>query len=166
MVEEEIQNNNHEEKSTSRLESLEEKASTISTDEYKNAEEIPYVTQKVKLRWSRVFLVAIILTIFLTGISVIIIWRVSIDREQVILFSPMFFFIECGLLLIFGGCIGTIKQSFTIDFIKVKLMKGEKISFADTKIAIGSAYSYILTGVFLGVVSLIAYLIVNRVIYP
>ena len=126
MVEKETNVDDSSDNTSTRLETLEKQALSSTSPDSEEIDEIPYETQKVKLRWSRVFLIATILTIILTGISVLIIWRVSINREQVILFSPMFFFIECGLLLIFGGCIGTIKQSFTIDYIKVKLMKGEK----------------------------------------
>ena len=53
-----------------------------------------------------------------------------------------------------------MKQSFTLDRIKVRLFKGEHITGADTKIAIGSAYTYIFAGVILGIVSLIAWYIV------
>ncbi|NHJ04726.1 MAG: hypothetical protein EAX90_07880 [Candidatus Heimdallarchaeota archaeon] len=120
-----------------------------------------YLTSKVKLRWSRVFILSIIISIVLVLINILVVWLVHYSIALIYYWTPWFFFIECGLLLIFGGCVGTTKQSFTLDKIKVRIFKGENITGADTKIALGSAYTYIFTGVFMGLASIIAWLIVR-----
>jgi hypothetical protein len=120
-----------------------------------------YESMKVKLKWSRVIIVGLVIGLFICGITLLIVWLISRnDREQLWLFLPWIFFIIFGLLFIFGGCVGTVKQSFTLDAIRRRMAKGEKITGADTKIAIGSAYTYILSGVVVGIASLIAWLVV------
>lgn len=120
-----------------------------------------YDSMKVKLKWSRVLIVGLVIGLIICGITLLIVWLVSRnDREQLWLFLPWIFFIIFGLLFVFGGCVGTVKQSFTLDAIRRRMAKGEKITGADTKIAIGSAYTYILAGVVVGIASLIAWLVV------
>jgi hypothetical protein len=129
--------------------------------------EIPqeeYDSNDVKLNWSRVIIVAIVIALFITGLTLFIFWIISRNAgTYVYLFVSWVYFIETGLLLIFGGCVGTVRQSFTIDRIKKRFSKGDKITGADTKIAIGSAYTYILSGVLLGIVSVIAWVILKRI---
>ncbi|HUU77202.1 MAG TPA: hypothetical protein VMX55_02575 [candidate division Zixibacteria bacterium] len=120
-----------------------------------------YITSKVKLRWSRVFILSVIISTVIALINILVVWIIHFSNALIKYWTPWFFFIECGLLLIFGGCVGTTKQSFTLDKIKVRFFKGENITGADTKIALGSAYTWIFTGVFLGLASLIAWLIVR-----
>ena len=120
-----------------------------------------YLSSKVKLRWSRVLIVGFVVSIVLVLVTLLVVWIISNTNALVWYFTTWIFFIECGLLLIFGGCIGTVKQSFTLDNIKVRIFKGEKITGADTKIALGSAYTYVLTGVFLGLASFISWLILR-----
>ena len=120
------------------------------------------VITEVKLKLAIVFIVSLVLTVVIISLTVLIVWIVHFNRAQIYLYTPFIFFVECGFLFIFGGCIGTVKQSFTIDWVKVKLMKGEHITGADTKIAICSAYTYILVGLFLSIISLIAWLFVRN----
>ena len=119
----------------------------------------PYESIEVKLKWSRVIIVAIVISFFIVGITLLIFWILGRQYGVVFFFLSWAFLIETGLLLIFGGCIGTARQSFTIDRIKKRFTKGESITGADTKIAIGSAYTYILSGVLLGLASFLAWLI-------
>lgn len=136
-------------------------------EEYSNTEYIPtdpaeiekYLSSKVKLRWSRVIIVSFVISIVLVLVSLLVIWIISLANAVVWYLPSWIFFIECGILLIFGGCMGTMKQSFTIDRIKVRFFKGEKITWADTKIAVGSAYSYIFAGIIIGIASLVAWAI-------
>ena len=124
-------------------------------------EEDIFKSMQVKLRWSRVLIVGLIVGLFICAITLLIVWLISRnDRAHVILFLPWIYFIVCGLMLIFGGCVGTVKQSFTLDIIRRRMAKGETITGADTKIAIGSAYTYIFAGVIVGIASLITWLIV------
>ncbi len=116
-----------------------------------------YLTNKVQLRWSRVLIVSIVVAIVLVLVTLLACWIISFSNPIIFLFLSWIFLIELALLFVFGGCIGTVKQSFTIDSIKSRLTRGERITGADTKIAIGSAYSYIFAGVFLGLASLIAW---------
>ena len=123
-----------------------------------------YESLDVKLNWSRVIIVSIVITLVIVGITQIVFWIISSRiGTYVYLFVSWAYLIETGLLLIFGGCIGTVRQSFTIDRIKRRFTKGEKITGADTKIAIGSAYTYILSGFLMGIVSIIAWAILQRV---
>ncbi|MCK5299421.1 MAG: hypothetical protein KAJ76_10970, partial [Candidatus Heimdallarchaeota archaeon] len=117
----------------------------------------PYESVEVKLKWSRVIIVAIVISFIVVGITLLIFWILGRQYDEVLVFFFLSwaFLIETGLLLIFGGCIGTVRQSFTIDRIKKRFTKGESITGADTKIAIGSAYTYILSGVLLSLASLI-----------
>jgi hypothetical protein len=125
-------------------------------------EEDVFDSMQVKLKWSRVFLVGLIVGLFFCAITLLIVWIVAnAGRPQLYLFLPWIYFIEFGLMFIFGGCIGTVKQSFTIDAIRRRMAKGEKITGADTKIAIGSAYTYIFSGVVIGIASLITWVIVK-----
>lgn len=121
----------------------------------------PYESIEVKLKWSRVIIVAFVISFFIVGITLLIFWILGRQYDEVLVFFFLSwaFLIETGLLLIFGGCIGTARQSFTIDRIKKRFTKGESITGADTKIAIGSAYTYILSGVLLGLASFLAWLI-------
>jgi len=124
-------------------------------------EEDVYDSMKVKLKWSRVFIVGLIIGLLIVAVTLLIIWLVSMNGQmQRWLYLSWIYFITCGLMLIFGGCVGTVKQSFTIDAIRKRMAKGEKITGADTKIAIGSAYTYIFAGTVVGIASLIAWLIV------
>ncbi|MBK5113355.1 MAG: hypothetical protein KGD59_12075 [Candidatus Heimdallarchaeota archaeon] len=129
--------------------------------------EIPqeeYDSKDVKLNWSRVIIVATVIALFITGLTLFVFWIISRNAgTYVYLFVSWAYFIETGLLLTFGGCVGTVRQSFTIDRIKKRFSKGDKITGADTKIAIGSAYTYILSGVLLGIVSVIAWVILKRI---
>ncbi len=122
---------------------------------------IPYESIEVKLKWSRVIIVAIVISLFVVGITLLVFWILGRQYDEVFVFSFLSwtFLIETGLLLIFGGCIGTVRQSFTIDRIRKRFTKGESITGADTKIAIGSAYTYILSGLLLGLASFLAWLI-------
>ncbi|MHA1188145.1 MAG: hypothetical protein ACTSSK_14965 [Candidatus Heimdallarchaeota archaeon] len=114
-----------------------------------------------KLKWSRVLIVGLIIGLLICAITLLIVWLVSRNgREHLWVFLPWIFFIIFGLMFIFGGCVGTVKQSFTIDAIRRRMAKGESITGADTKIAIGSAYTYILAGAIVGIASLIAWLVV------
>lgn len=129
--------------------------------------EIPeeqYGSIEVKLNWSRVIIVAIVISLIVVGITLLTFWILGRQYDEVLVFFFLSwaFLIETGLLLIFGGCVGTVRQSFTIDRIKKRFTKGESITGADTKIAIGSAYTYILSGVLLGLASFIAWLIQSR----
>ena len=136
-------------------------------EEYSYSEYIPtdpdelekYLSSKVKLRWSRVVIVSFVVSIVLILVSLLVVWIISLANPAVWYLISWIFFIECGVLLIFGGCMGTMKQSFTIDRIKVRFFKGEKITWADTKIAVGSAYSYIFAGIIIGIASLVAWAI-------
>ena len=121
----------------------------------------PYESVEVKLKWSRVIIVAIVISFIVVGITLLIFWILGRQYDEVLVFFFLSwaFLIETGLLLIFGGCIGTVRQSFTIDRIKKRFTKGESITGADTKIAIGSAYTYILSGLLLGLASFLAWLI-------
>ncbi|MHA1739522.1 MAG: hypothetical protein ACTSXA_00915 [Candidatus Heimdallarchaeota archaeon] len=120
-----------------------------------------YDSMKVKLKWSRVLIVGLIIGLLICAITLLIVWLVSRNgREHLWVFLPWIFFIIFGLMFIFGGCVGTVKQSFTIDAIRRRMAKGESITGADTKIAIGSAYTYILAGAIVGIASLIAWLVV------
>ena len=119
-----------------------------------------YLTNKVTLRWSRVFIVGIVVAIGLAAVTLLVCWIISFSVSIIFLYLPWIFIIEFGLLFIFGGCIGTVKQSFTIDAIKARLTRGERITGADTKIAIGSAYTYIVAGVLIGLASIIAWAVV------
>lgn len=118
-----------------------------------------YLTNKVQLRWSRVFIVSIVIAIVLVLVTLLVCWVISFSISFIFLYLSWILLFEFGLLFIFGGCIGTVKQSFTISSIKARLTRGERITGADTKIALGSAYSYIFAGVFVGLVSLIAWTI-------
>lgn len=120
-----------------------------------------YLTNKVRLRWSRVFLVSVVVAIVLVLVTLFVCWIISFSNQIIFLYLSWIFLFEFGLLFIFGGCIGTVKQSFTIDSIRVRLTRGERITGADTKIAIGSAYTYIFAGIFIGVASLIAWAIIR-----
>ncbi|MHA1123374.1 MAG: hypothetical protein ACTSUW_01475 [Candidatus Heimdallarchaeota archaeon] len=122
---------------------------------------VPYESIEVKLKWSRVIIVAIVISLFVVGITLLVFWILGrqYDEVFVFIFLSWAFLIETGLLLIFGGCIGTVRQSFTIDRIRKRFTKGESITGADTKIAIGSAYTYILSGLLLGLASFLAWLI-------
>lgn len=121
----------------------------------------PYESVEVKLKWSRVIIVAIVVSFVVVGITLLIFWILGRQFDEVLVFSFLSwtFLVETGLLLIFGGCIGTVRQSFTIDRIRRRFTKGESITGADTKIAIGSAYTYILSGLLLGLASFLAWLI-------
>jgi len=121
----------------------------------------PYESLEVKLRWSRVIIVALVISFVVVGITLLIFWILGRQYDEVLVFFFLSwaFLIETGLLLIFGGCIGTVRQSFTIDRIKKRFTKGDSITGADTKIAIGSAYTYILSGLLLGLASFLAWLI-------
>ncbi len=134
------------------FESSEEEISSETFEEYESA--------KVKLRWSRVLIVASVLALFFVGVTLLVLYFISKNNSVIFLYLPTFYLIECGLLLTFGGCVGTVRQSFTIDAIKHRLVKGEKITGADTKIAIGSAYTYIIAGFLIGFASFIAWLVV------
>ncbi|NHJ32866.1 MAG: hypothetical protein FK732_08385 [Asgard group archaeon] len=137
-----------------------EQTDQISDDEIPDEE---YESLEVKLNWSRVIIVAIAITFFVAGLTLLIFWIISRKSGiYVYLFVSWVYFVETGLLLIFGGCIGTVRQSFSIDRIKRRFTKGEKITGADTKIAIGSAYTYIISGLLLGIVSVIAWIILKR----
>ncbi len=120
-----------------------------------------YESLEVKLRWSRVIIVALVISFVVVGITLLIFWILGRQYDEVLVFFFLSwaFLIETGLLLIFGGCIGTVRQSFTIDRIKKRFTKGDSITGADTKIAIGSAYTYILSGLLLGLASFLAWLI-------
>ena len=119
-----------------------------------------YLTNKVTLRWSRVFIVGIVVAIGLAAVTLLVCWIISYSVSIIFLYLPWIFIVEFGLLFIFGGCIGTVKQSFTIGAIKARLTRGERITGADTKIAIGSAYTYIVAGVLIGLASIIAWAVV------
>ena len=121
----------------------------------------PYESVEVKLKWSRVIIVAIVISFIVVGITLLIFWILGrqYNEDLVFFFLSWAFLIETGLLLIFGGCMGTVRQSFTIDRIRRRFTKGESITGADTKIAIGSAYTYILSGLLLGLASFLAWLI-------
>lgn len=124
-------------------------------------EEDIYDSMQVKLKWSRVLIVGFIIGLLICLITMFVLWLVARNgREHLWLFLAWIYFITCGLMLIFGGCVGTVKQSFTLDAIRRRMAKGDKITGADTKIAIGSAYTYILAGVVVGIASLIAWLVI------
>jgi hypothetical protein len=129
--------------------------------------EIPEETLEsmdVKLKWSRVIIVAFVITLIVVGLTLLVFWILGrqYNDELVFAFLSWAFLIETGLLLTFGGCVGTVRQSFTIDRIRKRFTKGETITGADTKIAIGSAYTYIFSGVLLGLVTFLAWLIQSR----
>ena len=119
-----------------------------------------YLSNEVTLRWSRVFIVSIVVAVVLVLVTLLVCVIIKNAVPLIFLFLPWIFLIEFGLLFIFGGCIGTVKQSFTIGIIRARLTRGERVTGADTKIAIGSAYTYILAGVYVSIASLIAWLIV------
>ncbi len=116
-----------------------------------------YTTNIVRLRWSRVLIVSVAVAIVLVLVTLLGCWIISFSISIIFIYLSWILLVEFGLLFIFGGCIGTVKQSFTINSIKARLTRGERITGADTKIAIGSAYSYIFAGVFVGLASLIAW---------
>ncbi len=120
-----------------------------------------YISMAVKLNWFRVIIVAFAITVIISGIVQLIFWILSkyYASELVYPFLSWAYLIATGLLLTFGGCVGTAKQSFTIDRIRKRFSKGETITGADTKIAIGSAYTYIFSGVLLGIISIIVWAI-------
>ena len=133
---------------TSGDELLEEKKETLSEEELERRQE---AAAKLRIRWSRVLILALILSVIFIGINWLVFWILL--RNGFVLNLPLALLIECGILLIVGGCLGTIKQSFMINRLKIRVFKGEKITMADTKIALGSAYTYILLGVFVGIAS-------------
>ncbi|MBD3190129.1 MAG: hypothetical protein GF308_05775 [Candidatus Heimdallarchaeota archaeon] len=114
----------------------------------------------LKIRWSHVFMIAIILAVIVIAINLLLFWILL--RNDLFGNLPLWLLIECALLLIFGGCLGTAKQSFMISYLKNRLVKGEKITGKDTKIAIGSAYTYIIAGFFIGFASFLSWIILNR----
>jgi hypothetical protein len=116
-----------------------------------------YRPSEVEIRWSQVGLVGSILGLVIVGLNFLFFLILKINRPYVFIYLPWAFFLECGLLLTFGGCVGTVKQSITIDRIRKKLSKGENVNWIDTKIALGSAYTYILAGVILAIASFIAW---------
>lgn len=123
-------------------------------------EPINHKSITIKLRWSRVFMIATILSLFVIVVNILAFWLLL--NNDLFGNLPLWLLIECGLLLIFGGCLGTTKQSFMINWVKVKLLKGEKITGKDTKIAIGSAYTYIIAGFFVGIASFISWIVLDR----
>jgi len=146
------------EESVNELEKPDEFLDHISDSEIPKEE---YESLDVKLNWFRVIIVAFAITVVIAGIIQLIFWILSryYAPEIVYLFLSWGYLIATGLLLIFGGCIGTVRQSFTIDRIRKRFSKGEKITGADTKIAIGSAYTYIFSGFFLGILTIIIWAI-------
>jgi len=122
-------------------------------------ESIPYETPEIKLRWLHVFIVSLVITGVFTALTFFIVWLVGRSYSIVWAFLDWIFFVECGVLFTFGGCLGTWKQSFSINALSRRIFKSEKLTGADTKLAIGSSYSYVLTGVFLGLISLILFLV-------
>ncbi|MBN1330787.1 MAG: hypothetical protein JXA54_15045 [Candidatus Heimdallarchaeota archaeon] len=131
----------------------------------KESEVIPYDSMKVKLKWSRIILVGIILSIFTTGLTLLTMWIIISrnDNRSIYLFTEIILLIECGLFFTFGGCVGTFKQSFTINRIRFRKNNDKKITGADTIMAIGSSYTYVFAGLILGLFSLIAHLIIIRI---
>ncbi|MCF2143863.1 MAG: hypothetical protein K9W42_09200 [Candidatus Heimdallarchaeota archaeon] len=120
---------------------------------------IPYETMVVKLNWFRVVLVSLIVTAFLTALTFLVVWLVALNYSVVWAFLDWIFFIECGILFTFGGCLGTWKQSFSLNVINRRLFKADKLTGADTKLAIGSSYSYIFSALLLGLISVILFII-------
>ncbi len=120
---------------------------------------IPYETMVVKLNWFRVVLVSLIVTAFITALTFFVVWLVALNYSVVWAFLDWIFFIECGILFTFGGCLGTWKQSFSLNVINRRLFKGDRLTGADTKLAIGSSYSYIFSALLLGLISVILFII-------
>ncbi|NHJ41114.1 MAG: hypothetical protein FK731_13870 [Asgard group archaeon] len=123
--------------------------------------EIPYDSQYVKLNWLRVILISLFLTIFAVGITLLVLWIISRNKSYIFNYSPWFFLFECGLFFTFGGCVGTFKQSFSISFLRNRFLKKDSITGADTKLAIGSSYTYIFAGALLGLASYFAWLAIH-----
>ena len=121
-----------------------------------------YLSNEVTLRWSRVFIVSIVVAVVLVSVTLLFCLIIKNAVNLIFLFLPWIFLIEFGLLFIFGGCIGTVKQSFTIGVIRARLTRGERVTGADTKIAIGSAYTYIFAGIYVSLASLISWLIIYQ----
>ncbi|MFW9922550.1 MAG: hypothetical protein ACFFDW_04585 [Candidatus Thorarchaeota archaeon] len=94
-------------------------------------------------------------------ITLLIAYILSFYYVTIYLLLPWIYFIITGAVFIWSGCIGTMKQSFTLDRIKVKITKGESITGADTKIAIGSAYTYFIAALIVGLASLFSWLAVR-----
>ncbi|NHJ49075.1 MAG: hypothetical protein FK733_14910 [Asgard group archaeon] len=140
---------------------IDEFISDKKTEEEIEEVEVPLESQVVKLNWLRVLTITLILTTIVVGITLIALLIVSRNKELIFLFSPHIFFLECGIFLTFGGCLGTFRQSFSISYLRHKFTKTDMITGADTKLAIASSYTYIFAGVLLGLASLLAWYFVK-----
>jgi len=165
-----LESKNHMESSKSQAENQEKdkddfddflEEDTLEVDE----EVIPYDSMKVKLNWSRVIFVGIILSIFTTGLTLLAMWIIISrnDNRAIYLLTEIILLIECGIFFTFGGCVGTFKQSFTLNRLRFRKNKDKKITGADTKLAIGSSYTYVFAGIILGLFSLIAHFIIASI---
>lgn len=156
-------------KQPAKFDDIKNETSKDSTDDFEHylsdestndqTETVPYETNIVKLNWLRVFIVSIIVTIVFTGLTFLVIWIIGRNNYAIWAFVDWILFIEFGVFLTFGGCLGTWKQSFSLNQLNVKLFKGDKLTGADTKLAIGSSYTYIIAGCFIGIISGILFLV-------
>lgn len=141
--------------------SIEEYDEFISEDKVEKEDEDPFDSQYVKLNWYRVIFISLFLSFFVVGITLLVLWLISRNKSYIFNYSPWLFLLECGLLLTFGGCVGTFKQSFSLSYLRNRFLKKDKITGADTKLAIGSSYTYIFAGVLLGLASYFAWLVIR-----
>jgi hypothetical protein len=162
LVEHEIESDNtiNEETKETYASSIEEFDDFIPEETIDKEDEVPFESQIVKLNWFRVLLISIILTFFTVGITLIVLVIINRNRPVIFLYSPWFFLIECGIFFTFGGCIGTFRQSFTISYLRNRFFKTDKITGADTKLAIASSYTYVFAALLLGLASFLAWLAV------
>lgn len=137
----------------------------LENDTTEDSEIVPYDSQKVKLKWSRVIIVSFVLAIFTAGLTLLTMWIIISKNENkaIYLLLEIILLIECGVFFTFGGCVGTFKQSFTINRLRFRKNKEKQITGADTKIAIASSYTYVFAGILLGLMSLIAHFIIANI---
>ncbi|NHK29784.1 MAG: hypothetical protein FK730_00435 [Asgard group archaeon] len=159
----ELENDNiaNQEKKETYASSIEEFDEFLTEETIEKEDEVPFDSQIVKLNWFRVFFISFLLTIFAIGVTLLVLLIISRNKPLIFIYSPWFFLIECGLFLTFGGCIGTFKQSFTISYLRNRFFKTDKITGADTKLAIASSYTYVFVGILLGLASILAWLAVS-----
>jgi hypothetical protein len=163
LVEQEIENDEitEQEKKETYASSIEDFDEFIPEETIDKEDEVPFESQIVKLKWFRVLLISFILTIFTVGVTLIVLVIINRNRSYIFLYSPWFFLVECGIFFTFGGCVGTFRQSFTISYLRNRFFKTEKITGADTKLAIASSYTYVFVGLLLGLASFFAWLAVS-----
>ena len=163
MVEHEIESNKtiNQEANETYASSIEEFDEFIPEETIDKEEEVPFETQIVKLNWFRVLLISIILTFFTVGVTLIVLVIINRNRSYIFLYSPWFFLVECGIFFTFGGCVGTFRQSFTISYLRNRFFKTDRITGADTKLAVASSYTYVFVALLLGLASFLAWLAVS-----